>query len=90
MSTRINKPKWRQIEEIRARHFKWLIMALDTIIVIAFVGLVWLGINIVQMHLPKGGEYVYNCSVAEIHPDFTPAMQRACRKQFNKETQNDL
>ena len=65
-------------------------MVLDVVIVIAVIGLVWLGINIVQMYLPKHGDYVYNCSVAEIHPDFTPAMQRACRKQFKKEPQNDL
>ena len=70
--------------------FKLTVMVLDVVIVIAVVGLVWLGVIIVQIHLPKHGEYVYNCSVAEIHPDFTPAMQRACRKQFKKETQNDL
>ena len=70
--------------------FKLTVMVLDVVIVIAVIGLVWLGINIVQMYLPKHGDYVYNCSVAEIHPDFTPAMQRACRKQFKKETQNDL
>lgn len=65
-------------------------MALDAVISVSFLCHVWLDINIVQMHLPKHGKYVYNCSVAEIHPDFTPAMQRACRKQFKKETQNDL
>jgi len=70
--------------------FKLTVMVLDVIIAIALFGLIWLGINIVQMYLPKGGDYVYNCSVAEIHPDFTPAMRRACRKQFKKETQNDL
>lgn len=70
--------------------FKLTVMVLDVVIVISVIGLVWLGINIVQMYLPKHGDYVYNCSVAEIHPDFTPAMQRACRKQFKKETQNDL
>lgn len=90
MSTGINKSNWRQIEETKAKHHKWLILALDVVIAISFLGYIWLGVNIVQMYLPKGGEYVYNCSVAEIHPDFTPAMRRACRKQFKKETQNDL
>ena len=70
--------------------FKLTVIVLDIVVAIAVVGLVWLGVNIVQIHLPKDGDYVYNCSVAEIHPDFTPAMQRACRKQFKKETQNDL
>lgn len=70
--------------------FKLTVIVLDIVVAIAVVGLVWLGVIIVQMHLPKGGEYVYNCSVAEIHPDFTPAMRQACRKQFKKETQNDL
>ena len=70
--------------------FKLTVIVLDIVVAIAVVGLAWLGVNIVQMHLPKGGDYVYNCSVAEIHPDFTPAMRRACRKQFKKETQNDL
>ena len=65
-------------------------MVLDVVIVIAVVGLIWLGINIVQKLLLNDRDHVYNCSVAEIHPDFTPAMKRACRKQFKKETQNDL
>lgn len=76
--------------EENTKLFKLTVIVLDIVVAIAVVGLIWLGINIVQMYLPKGGEYVYNCSVAEIHPDFTPAMQRTCRKQFKKETQNDL
>ena len=70
--------------------FKLTVIVLDIVVAIAVVGLVWLGVIIVQIHLPKHGEYVYNCSVAEIHPDFTPAMRQACRNQFKKETQNDL
>jgi hypothetical protein len=70
--------------------FKLTVMVLDVVIVIALVGLIWLGINIVQKLLLNDRDHVYNCSVAEIHPDFTPAMKRACRKQFKKETQNDL
>jgi hypothetical protein len=90
MSTKINSPSWQEIEKTKARHHKWLILALDVVIAISFLCYIWLGVKIVQMYLPKPGEYVYNCSVAEIHPDFTPAMRRACRKQFKKETQNDL
>ena len=70
--------------------FKLTVMVLDVIIVIALFGLIWLGINIVQKLLLNDRDHVYNCSVAEIHPDFTPAMRQACRKQFKKETQNDL
>jgi hypothetical protein len=70
--------------------FKLTVMVLDVVIVIALFGLIWLGINIVQKLLLNDRDHVYNCSVAEIHPDFTPAMKRACRKQFKKETQNDL
>jgi hypothetical protein len=83
MNSKTNRSDERQIKE---RHYKWTIMALDTIIMIALFGLIWLGINIVQKLLLNDRDYVYNCSVAEIHPDYTPAMRRACRKQFEKET----
>jgi len=65
--------------------FKLTVMVLDVVIVIALFSFIWLGINIVQMYLPKPGEIQYNCSIAEIHPDYTPAMRRACREQFEKE-----
>ena len=90
MNGKPNKSNWREIEEAKQKHHKQVIMILDVVIAVCVLGYIWLGINIVQMYLPKHGEYVYNCSVAEIHPDFTPATQRACRKQFKKETQNDL
>jgi hypothetical protein len=83
MHSKTNMSDERQIKE---RHHKWTIMALDTIIVIALFGLVWLGINIVQKLLLNDRDHVYNCSIAEIHPDYTPAMRLACRKQFEKET----
>jgi hypothetical protein len=32
----------------------------------------------IHSYLPKGG--TYDCSIAEISPDYTPAMKDACRK----------
>jgi len=78
--------KHSDIEQQKQRWFRYKVWALDAIIVIALFGLVCLGIGIVQMWLPKPGEIRYNCSIAEIHPDYTPAMKQACREQFKKET----
>jgi len=86
MITKINRPNWQEIEKTKARHHKWLILALDVVIAISFLCYIWLGINIVQKLLLNDRDHMYNCSVAEIHPDYTPAMRRACRKQFEKET----
>ena len=90
MNSKINKPSWQEIEAIKQKHHKWLILVLDVIMVLALLGHVWLDINIVQKLLLNSGDYVYNCIVADVHPAFTPAMQQTCRQQFNKETQNDL
>jgi hypothetical protein len=78
--------KHSDIEQQKQRWFRYKVWALDAIIMIALFGLVWLGINIVQMWLPEHGTIVYNCSIAEIHPDYTTAMKQACREQFKKET----
>jgi hypothetical protein len=86
MKTKINRPSRQEIEKTKARHHKWLILALDVVIAISFLGICWIGVNIIQNFLPKHGDHVYNCSIAEIHPDFTPAMKQACREQFKKET----
>jgi hypothetical protein len=32
------------------------------------------------------GQIIYNCSIAEISPDFTPAMKAECRKQLKELT----
>jgi hypothetical protein len=61
-------------------------MVLDVVIAVSLLCHVWLGINIVQKLLLNDSDYVYNCTVADVHPDFTPAMQQTCRRQFNEET----
>lgn len=33
---------------------------------------------------------VYNCSIAEISPDFTPAMREQCRKLMREQYEKDL
>jgi hypothetical protein len=78
--------KYLIVEREKQRWFQYKVWALDAIIVISVLGYVWLGINIVRMWLPEHGTIVYNCSIAEIHPDYTTAMRRACREQFKKET----
>jgi len=32
--------------------------------------------------LPRHGEVVYNCSIAEISPDFPPEVREQCRKLY--------
>ena len=78
--------KYLIVEREKQRWVRYKVWALDAVIMIALFGLVWLSISIVQMWLPKSGEIRYNCSIAEIHPDYTPAMKQACREQFKKET----
>lgn len=78
--------KYPIVDQEKERWFRLKVFALDVVIFISALGYVWLGINIVQMWLPKSGEVRYNCSIAEIHPDYTPAMKKACREQFKKET----
>jgi hypothetical protein len=41
----------------------------------ACFGLIYLGNNM----FPES-KHTYNCSIAEISPDFTPAMREECRK----------
>lgn len=40
-----------------------------------------LGICLTYFILPRHGEVMYNCSIAEISPDYPPAVKEACRKQ---------
>lgn len=44
---------------------------------LAMVGLIVFGNRLVDPTTPR----MYNCSVAEISPDFTNAMREECRKQ---------
>ena len=47
------------------------------VIALSMVGLIIFGNSLVDPKAPR----VYNCSVAEISPDFTNAMREECRKQ---------
>jgi hypothetical protein len=47
------------------------------LIAVSMVGLIVFGNSLVDPKAPR----MYNCSVAEISPDFTNAMREECRKQ---------
>jgi hypothetical protein len=47
------------------------------LLVLSMVGLIVFGNRLVDPTAPR----MYNCSVAEISPDFTNAMREECRKQ---------
>ena len=49
----------------------------------ASFGLIYLGNNMFPDY-----KRTYNCSIAEISPDFTPAMREECRK-LNVKARND-
>lgn len=87
MSTKRIRSKWQEIEAAKQAHHKRVVLVLDVFIAVCVLGYICLGINIVQMYLPSNNKHVYNCTVADVHPDFTPAMQKTCKKQFEKETQ---
>lgn len=40
--------------------------------------------RIVLRYAPEGNDRVINCSIAEISPDFTPEMRKACRERSTK------
>ena len=58
--------------------------------VIMYAALAVLGVSLVSLlygiHSVLPGEAVYDCRIAEISPDFTPAMKSECRKK-QKEAQ---
>lgn len=60
------------------------LMFLDAVIVLSIIGILCIGIFVIRMYLPSSDSRVYNCSIAEIHPDFTPAMREACREQLRR------
>lgn len=45
----------------------------------AMFGLIYLGNN-----LAERGTVVYNCSIAEISPDFSPKMREECRRKLSQ------
>jgi len=46
------------------------------------IGFIILGLLICCKYLPKQDGRVYNCSTAEINPDFPIAAKMQCRKQM--------
>jgi hypothetical protein len=52
-----------------------------SLLVILMIGLIILGNTVAGT-----GQRMYNCSIAEISPDFTPKMREECRK-LRKESQ---
>ena len=77
------KVKHTDRQKIEQNHQRTIII-LDVLIGFLIFCLIWIGVNIFQNFLLNDREYVYNCSVAEIHPDFTPAMREACREQLKR------
>lgn len=49
----------------------------DIVIVMVFLPL---GLAFLYFTLPRHGEVVYNCSIAEISPDYPVAVKEQCRK----------
>ena len=49
-------------------------------LVIALVFLSILFMSILFVYLPRHGEVVYNCSIAEISPDYPVAVKEQCRE----------
>jgi hypothetical protein len=86
MNVKTNKPNWREVEAAKQKRHKQVVLVLDVIMGLTIMGHVWLDINIVQKLLLMDRDYVYNCTVADIHPAFTPAMRETCQQQFKKET----
>ena len=52
------------------------------LIAVASLGILgaMLGLIILGNNLAGSGQRMYNCSIAEISPDFTPRMREECRK----------
>jgi hypothetical protein len=56
---------------------------IGTFKIIAAIALIWIamiGLIILGNRLAETGTRMYNCSIAEISPDFSPAMREECRK----------
>jgi len=56
--------------------------------VIMYIGLTVLGISLVSLlygiHSVLPREAIYDCRLAEISPDYTPAMREECRKKLKE------
>lgn len=54
------------------------IIGLSLVMVLIFC--LMIGLIILGNTVASSGQRIYNCSVAEISPDFTPKMREECRK----------
>lgn len=52
----------------------------DKLIIVAVFAAILL-MSTVLAHLPRHGEVVYNCSIAEISPDIPIEVKQECRKK---------
>jgi len=48
-----------------------------------------IGYSLSYFTLPRHGEVVYNCSIAEISPDYPPEIKEQCRKLNVERYKND-
>ena len=53
----------------------------EILIVVFFLSL---GFYLSSFTLPKPGEIVYNCNIAEVNPDYPPEIKEQCRKERYK------
>jgi hypothetical protein len=56
---------------------------IGTFKIIATIALMWvamIGLIVLGNRVAETGTRMYNCSIAEISPDFTTAMREECRK----------
>lgn len=60
-----------------------------TIIYFASLLILFVAMWAVILYLPRTGQVVYNCTMAEISPDFPPKARDACRKLRLENFKND-
>jgi hypothetical protein len=50
------------------------------IVAIVLIWIAMIGLIVFGNSVAGSGQRIYNCSIAEISPDFTPKMREECRK----------
>jgi hypothetical protein len=55
-------------------------MIRDTLIVVSIITMAVTMFVVIVMFAPRHGVVVINCGIAEISPDYTPAMKEECRR----------
>lgn len=81
--------KYIPVEGDKQRWHKRAILALDVVILVSSVIILWIGIFAIEMNLNDTRTVVYNCTWVEISPDVPIKVREECRKkhleQFKKE-----